>query len=585
MRFNYIKLFFQVFWKQIVLSTLAILLFTSCGLKVGEKPWFLENQIYDWDLPTPSECKTVEYKKTFVDFFTKENGKEPVLLDSMKMAVLCLKRKMIEYKKLIRGDHEDYLTQTELKNLLNHEGIKTGIEDEIDWITEDEKFNLFIDFKDMILRIYSFSSQTEPIQGKSIQKSLSEAVCSDEPKRIALYKKEVDELSELLDSANGWLQSVHISSKQLAVKLNDYVASDKLAQFFKENWPERELDGAAEHLLQENLDQMDPDLRRKYLSERGPQVMRRHFETLHLPLDHLSDKTSGTRGSEHSSFSAQNGKPLEQGKERNPMQTEGDQDSPVSVFTPIDFFQYLQEHPRMALSIPAIRRAALLSVLNDEESGIDLPGFSKYFADQERKILENKIKRENARIYEKEYWGFGLSNPEKERDEVLDNLYTMTEIGKKLVSHPSHMTGLDMKYLLLNASIVEVVMNVYDFNGNGFVERNELESVYCLFNSLLPFFISNQNSSTENGWLEQLKQSIVSDVSTPEKIFNYILEYQEIPSEEDWDAHFVWAAYGEGLNSDEISLSRKAMVKLVSALFLKFFPEKYFVDPSSTEQN
>ena len=583
MRFNYINFFLQVCWKRIVLSTLTVLFFTSCGLKVGETPWFIENQIYDWDLPTSSECKAVEYKKTFVDFFTKENGEESVLLDSMKMAVLCLKRKVMEYKKLIRGDHEDYLTQPELKKLLNHEVVKTGIEDEIDWITEDEKFNLFIDFKDMILRVYNFSSQTEPIQGESIQKSLSEAVCSDEPKRIALYKKEVDELSEVLDLMNDWLQSIHISSKQLAVKLNDYVASEKLAQFFKENWPERELDEAAEYLLQKNLDQLDPDLRQKYLSERGAQVIRRHFMTLQSPLDHLADEISETKGSEHSPFPARDGRPLEEAKGRNPIQTEGGQDSPVVVSLPIDFFQYLQEHPRVALSIPAIRRAALLSILNNKENGIGLPGFSEYFAEQERKILEEKIKRENAEWYEKEWWNFGLPIAEKERNEMLDNLYTMTEIGRKLGSHPSHITGLDMKYLLLNASIVEVVMNVYDFNSNGSVERNELESVYCLFNSLLPFFISNQNSSTENGWLEQLKQSVANDVTTPENIFNYILEYQEIPSKEDWDARFVWASSGEGLNSDEISLSREAMVKLVSALFLKFFPEKYFVDHSPLE--
>ena len=584
MRFNYIKLFLQVFWKQTVLASLAILLFTNCGLKVGETPWSIENQIYDWDLPTPSECKAVEYKKTFVDFFIKENGEESVLLDSMKMAVLCLKRKVVEYKKLIRGDHEDYLTQTELKNLLNHEGVKTGIEDEIDWITEDEKFNLFIDFKNMILSIYNFSRQTEPIQGKSIQKSLSEAVCSDEPKQIALYKKEVDELSDLLDSTNDWLQSIHTSSKQLAVKLNDYVSSEKLAQFFKENWPERELDEAAEYLLQENLDQLDPNLRQKYLSERAAQMIRWHFEPLQSPLDHLAAETSEAGDSEHSPFPAQDGRPLEGAKGRNPIQTEGGQDSPIAISPPIDFFQYLQEYPRAALSIPEIRRAALLSVLSDKENGIGLPGFSEYFVEQERKILKEKIKRENAEWYKRAWWNFtGPPVAEKERNEMLDNLYTMTEIGRKLVFHPSHMTGLDMKYLLLNASIVEVVMDIYDFNGNGSVERNELESVYCLFNSLLPFFISNQNSSTENGWLEQLKQSVANDVSTPDKVFNYILEYQEIPSKEDWDAHFVWASSGEGLNSDEISLSREAMVKLVSALFLKFFPEKYFVDHSPLE--
>ena len=492
----------------------------------------------------------------------------------MKTAVLCLKRKVVEYKKLIRGAHEDYLTQSELKNLLNHEVVKTGIEDWIDGITKDKNFNLFIGFKDMTLRIHNLFRPQAPVQGKSIQDSLTEAVCSNEPKKIALYKKEVDQLSEFLDLMNEWLQSIHVSSKELALKLNSYAASEKLTQFFQERWPEKELEEAVEELFQDNLGEMDPELRRKYLSERNAQVLRRHFKTTRSQLNHLSGEISETKGLERSSTLLQD--------EKSVMKAGEDQGSSPVTSPPVDFFQYLQEHPKAAFSIPEIRRAALLSVLTDEANLIDLPGFSSYFTKKEREVLAIRIKKEQAEWHEKEWWGFGLSDVEEERNEMLDHLYAMREISGKLVSSPSHVTGLDMKYLLLNARFVEMIMNVYDFNGNGSVERKELNSVYCLFNSLLP---SLSDSSGEKGWVEQWKRN----VSSSENIFNYILKYQEIPEEfsslENLDVHFLWTSSSGDLKDEDISLSRKDLVKLVSVLFREFFPERYFTTDASSEQN
>ncbi|MCY4512641.1 MAG: hypothetical protein OXB86_03015, partial [Bdellovibrionales bacterium] len=217
------KFFFQVLRKQSILSVLAVLFFTSCGLKVGESPWFSKNQIYDLNLPSPEQCKTVKYKETFVDFFTKDNGKASGVLDSMETMVLCLKRKVAEYSKLIRGENAEYLTQPELKNLLNHKVVKTGIESAIDKMTSAENFNLFIGFKEVILKIYDLSRQKKPAREVSIQhqedtlqNSLYKTFCAAEPKQIALYKNEVDKLSKLLDIMNHWFQSVHISSRQLA---------------------------------------------------------------------------------------------------------------------------------------------------------------------------------------------------------------------------------------------------------------------------------------------------------------------------------------------------------------------------------
>ena len=164
---------------------------------------------------------------------------------------------------------------------------------------------------------------------------------------------------------------------------------------------------------------------------------------------------------------------------------------------------------------------------------------------------------------------------------MLRDLYAMTKISRQITSHPSHITGLDMKYLLLNAHIVEKVMDIYDFNKDGFVERKELESMYCLFDFLLQP-VSEQSVSQEDGmwerWIQGIADYVVkqADINS-EKIFNYILKYQEIPSD-DSSMHLLWVSYTGDLNANEIALSREDMVKLVSALFHKFFPEKYFMN-------
>ena len=76
MRFNgfFKRLKAQVFHKKTVLFVLAVWILTGCGLKVGEQPWFSKNRVYEWTLPSPSQCETVNYKNIVVDFFTREMG-------------------------------------------------------------------------------------------------------------------------------------------------------------------------------------------------------------------------------------------------------------------------------------------------------------------------------------------------------------------------------------------------------------------------------------------------------------------------------------------------------------------------------
>lgn len=573
MYFNRISVGFFQFCsnRETVFITLGICFLASCGLKVGEEPWFPEHRVHDWEVSNPPQCRALEYDKVFKDFFSQEEVKENTLIHNLNTAVFCLKDKAIGYKQLIRGAHEEYLTPQELKNLLNHKVIKADIEDTIDNITKkEEKFNVFIRFKNMILRIYELSQREGSTSEELTPEHLSKEVCSPLPEQVALYEKEVDKFSEILDLTGHWLESIHISSQQMALDLNDYVRSGKLKHFFKKRWPNKDLEEAIRDLLKKNINYLDPGLHQKYLSEIN-RVMRRQI----VPTPSQTGngiKTFGSNQSGHSSAVLQDGKSLE-GDNLEDLKTVEGEASISSKNSPDDLYTYLLEHPKAAFSIPEIRREALLFVLSDSKWQEDLPRFSKYFVDKEQEISAARKEKENAKWYEKEWWTSDQLPVEKERDEMLDNLYAMTGISQRLLNHPSHMTGLDMKYFLLNARLVEIIMNIYDFNGNGLVERKELKSVYCLFDFLMSSIFA-RSSSEENSWWEEWKQ----DVGRPENIFDYLLRYQEVPNEENLNVRFLWDVYVNGDESAKISLSLEAMVKLVSMLFHEYFPEKYFTN-------
>ena len=157
----------------------------------------------------------------------------------------------------------------------------------------------------------------------------------------------------------------------------------------------------------------------------------------------------------------------------------------------------------------------------------------------------------------------------------------MTEISGKLLPGASRITLTDAKYLLLNIQFSEMIMDIYDFNENGSVEREELESVYCLFKALVsPTDEKNPSDKPENRkWWERWKEWKLS-VSDSKNVFNYILRYQEIPSSLEPPVHFVWADFTEELADEKVILSRPEVIKLTTVLFLRFFPEKYFPDAS-----
>ncbi|MCY4512195.1 MAG: hypothetical protein OXB86_00740, partial [Bdellovibrionales bacterium] len=359
------------------------------------------------------------------------------------------------------------------------------------------------------------------------------------------------------------------------------VGSGEFVRFFMEEFPDQSLKEIIEHLVHKNLNELDVDLRQRYLSERKAWVIQhRRFMPMPETVPNHPIGALKPEGITPSLVPPQSESSLQEKDEAKPTQTEEDGRLAHKLSLSPEFFQYLQEHPKAFLSIPEIHRAALLSILTDTTGGIGLPGFSWYFAEKQQEILKIKKERENAVWYEKK-WPFGSSSVEEKRDEMLNHLYAMTEISQKIGSHPSHITGLDMKYLLLNAHLVEKIMDIYDFNKNGFVERKELESLYCLFNSLKLFPVE-RNSSAAESWFDRQMPDV-----TAKNIFNYILKYQEIPSKDDWTdsetIHFGWVSFTGGVEDDEISLSREDMVKLVSVLFRKFFHEKYFTNKVSSE--
>ena len=637
---------------QVILC--GILFSVGCGIKIGEKPWFSGDRIYDWTLPSASRCDALEYRKTFEDFFTKEPQGENGFLHNMETAVLCFKKKLTEYKELIRGAHEDYLTRSELNNLLNHKVIRTGIEDIIDKITTQQGFHLFINIKNMVLKIFELSreggfssyspalsvppnklsregedSPQKESSAKIKEASLSETICSPAMKKEVLYKKEVDEFGELLEIIGRRLKDLHTTARELAGSLNGYIQSEQLLSFLESIDPDRDLEENIKHLLQRNLHHLSEGLLIKYLVEENrhlwpeeeelkttirtflkdggnPQLAESFLQRWFLakrslpaqglpPENHplgshpagnhpLGNHPIGTGVDPHRiSDSPGDGdsslKTIAGGEEDSDTKTHSVENPPES------FYKRLREHPKEAFSVPEIRRNALLFVLsNNENIHILFPGFSKYLFNKGKVVSSEKKKKDKARFFEKDWWTFGKTPAEKELDEVLDNIYAMTEISGKLLPYTSRITLTDAKYLLLNIQLSEMIMNIYDFNENGFVERKELKSVYCLFESFGP--VPGASSSPLNkseGLLQTWWKKWKKSASDPKNVFNYILKYQEIPSE-DLNSHFILAVSNESLADEEVFLSRSAVVKLMTVLFLRFFPEKYFLatSPSNT---
>ena len=517
------------------------LILAGCGLKIGERPYLPADRLYYDGETSDPVCRDLNYGDLFRDFFTKPVFPSP---EKSETTLFCLEETILRYENLVRGAHEDYLTKSELINILNTPLIKKDRENLIDTITREKNFDKFINSKNIILSLIE-RAQDKKLRDKAEKRgpevvdlgqnctAMGEVSSEDS---IALHKREVDIFLDFLQNLRGRLIEFHSSSNRISEWIADYFESDELLRRFQELFPEEDIDSVLSQLIRKNQKQVDPDLLRQFF--------------LHQVRRNRLGGTTRSQGA-NSGQETQGADP-----KRGPWPPGEDQGGNV-FFGSSSLYAYLKERPATALSIPEVRRVVLGDILTEEWSKI-LPGFSGYLKERES-ALEQKEESSS-------WWGEWIdreSPAKKERDDVLDSLYEMTAVSRGLSPHTGpHLTELDVRYILFGAHFTEIILDVYDLNDNSLLEKTELADFYCLFGNVLALTQEEEETEPEN-WMEEWKRSF----KHPEKIFSYILKYQETPSE--GDLRFIWDSLFSP--DEDITLSRGAVVRLVSTALSQIF--------------
>ena len=521
-------------WRTALFIKMSWLILAGCGLKIGEQPYLPADRFYYDEETSDPVCRDLNYGDLFRDFFTNPAFPSP---QKSETALFCLEETILRYENLVRGAHEDYLTKSELINILNTPLIKKDREDLIDKITREKIFDKFINSKNIIL------SLIERVQNKSLRDkaekrgpeiadlgqnctAMGEVFSEDS---IALHKREVDIFLDFLQKLRGRLIEFHSSSNRISKWVVDYFESDELLRRFQELFPEEDIDSVLSQMIQKNRSQVDPDLLKQFF--------------LHHARRNRLGGTARSQGADSG-----------QG-------TQGENQEEKVFFGSSSLYAYLKKRSSAAFSIPEVRRVVLGDILTEEWSKT-LPGFAGYLKEREP-ALEQK---ETSPTWWRKIWVDRESPAKKERDDVLDSLYEMTVVSRRFSPHTgAHFTELDVRYILFGAHFTEIILNVYDLNDNSLLEKTELEDFYCLFGNVLALIREEEETEAEN-WMEEWKRSI----SHPEKIFSYILKYQKIPSE--GDLRFIWDSLFS--TDEDITLSRGTVVRLVSTALSQVFTKE-----------
>ena len=461
------------FNKNIVASLIISLFFCSCGLEINEEAVYIDELDFQNLISNKQEaCEELDYEQEIKRFFTETNNDLNNFNNRVDEVIFCLKNKISDIGELIRGDNKDYLTRKELKNLLNNKVVKEGIEDFIEKATLDEKFDQFLNSKNIILNIIR---QTKYNYGL-----FENNVCSIRGAKIALHKEEeINTFFDFLDSMKDWLKTIE-SSSHLFYQYLEYALSEEKLKLLKES---------------EGLDYKD---------------MHQSLEsTEYMFLENFHNK---------------------------------------SYYQSLGDYEYIRKNSKILLSNPFWQRIIFTPILKEYARSYS---FDKLF---------NYIEETNPLADQKGFVAdFLVDWVETDLDKYTNFLYSMYKIRSH--NAEQHFSQLDVKYFLTNLHLVEMVIRNYDFNDNGFIERSELNIFSCLFSSLI--FI-----------MEYTPENIIEEYLTADKnkIFNYILKYQKIPSLHKW--HFAF--HSMFIENEEVILSRGDLAKLFYVMLNEYFPKEYF---------
>lgn len=160
-------------------------------------------------------CRSLDYRKVFISYFNQElvAGEQALSEqeEEIDRAFGCIRKVLTQINSEVRGESINSLSKEELKTLLLDPEIQQRFENlgfknvkvSMEKLTEDKKFDRFIEIKNFIINSIAYFSS-----GLS-----SQNVCNSSRER--LYKREIEILVVFLENMGHWLKESNLIAEKV----------------------------------------------------------------------------------------------------------------------------------------------------------------------------------------------------------------------------------------------------------------------------------------------------------------------------------------------------------------------------------
>ena len=191
------------------------------------------------------------------------------------------------------------------------------------------------------------------------------------------------------------------------------------------------------------------------------------------------------------------------------------------------------------------------------------PDWDHYFS--ERQLLTQSQQKDNELFYSERQVFKPHPDFNSELNRVTESLSKMSLLNDSISYKPFDLYT-DVKFMVLNLYVVDVLMNIYDANNNSILEEEELKKASCLFVPFITIFSKQKHEGT--------MAAVTEWIMKPVNIFDYVLYHQSIPE--------GTSEYLKGLLMEKMShliwsrsISRADLTQITYVLFKHFFPMEY----------
>ena len=153
----------------------------------------------------------------------------------------------------------------------------------------------------------------------------------------------------------------------------------------------------------------------------------------------------------------------------------------------------------------------------------------------------------------------------QELDRIMKSLSKMSLLNNP-IWYKRFDLYTDVKFMVLNLYVVDVLMNIYDINNNSVLDEEELTKASCLFVPFLAIFSEKKS--------EGVIATVTEWIMKPINVFDYVLYHQSIPG---GTVEYIRGVLIEKMSHLVVSrsVSQAELTQIIYALFERFFPMEY----------